>query len=249
MLLRRAVAAAEQAADADPTSLAIALNGLGLVCKDLAKYDEARAAYRRALDLFGECDPPNDDWIATIYHNLGGIEHAAGKYEDGEPFARRGLDLRRRIGAEDESVAADMAALAAILDARGNTDEAESLYREALAVFERDGATNAGEIAVNLNGLGALLAKRGRIDEAESLIARAVELKEGVLGARHPDVAVSLNNLGYVYRRRGDLSRAIATYGRAVEIFEAALGSEHPKTVACRANHARCAARSLETKA
>lgn len=241
-LARQAVASAEQAHALDPKRLAAALNGLGLVCKDLAKYNEARAAYRQALTLLEGAPGFNDDWIATIYHNLGGIEHASGNYAEGEPLARRGLAIRRQSGGDAESVAADMVALAAILDALGKEEEAEAMYVDALSIFEGATPANAGEIAVTLNGLGALHAKRGAYEEAEALLTRAVSLKEVHLGARHPDVAVTLNNLGFVYKRRGDVTRAATTYLAAVDILEQALGAKHPKAIACRANYVRCVA-------
>jgi len=241
-LLRQAVVLAEQADPLDARRLAVALNGLGLVCKDLAKHNEARAAYRRALALLEQAPGSHDDWIATIYHNLGGIEHASGNYAQGEPLARRGLAIRRALGGDAEAVAADMAALAAILDAQQQHDEAEQLYVDALQVFEREPQANAGDIAVTLNGLGALYAKRGALEEAEALLTRAVSLREETLGPRHADVAVTLNNLGMVYKRRGHYERTTTTYLAAVEILEQTLGAQHPKTIACRMNYARCVA-------
>jgi hypothetical protein len=38
----------------------------------------ARALYRRALWLIERAGRPHPDHIATLNHNLGGIEHAAG---------------------------------------------------------------------------------------------------------------------------------------------------------------------------
>ena len=241
-LLRAAVAMAEDATPRDALRLAAALNGVGLLCKDLARYDEARAVYRRALSLLKEAPGFHDDWIATIYHNLGGIEHASGNFAEGEPFARKGLAIRRQLDGADEALAADMAALAAILDGQQNQDEAESLYLDALRIYERSPEGNAGELAVTLNGLGALYATRGSLEQAETILTRALSLKKETLGPRHPDVAVTLNNLALVYKRQGDFTRAATLYRDAVDILEHLLGAEHPKTVVCRENYTRCVA-------
>jgi uncharacterized protein HemY len=50
-------------------------------------------------------------------------------------------------------VAADVAVLAAILEAQGQDDEAEALYRRALSIFERVYGPDHSELAVTCNYL------------------------------------------------------------------------------------------------
>jgi hypothetical protein len=60
--------------------------------------------------------PNATSFLADLYHNLGGLEHARGHFRRGEQFARKGLQLRRRVASCGSlPVAVDMAALAAIL--------------------------------------------------------------------------------------------------------------------------------------
>ncbi|HEY6826827.1 MAG TPA: tetratricopeptide repeat protein, partial [Gemmatimonadaceae bacterium] len=211
------------------------LNAQGLRCKELAQYDEGRACYERALAILEQSPTYRDGDIATLYHNLGGIEHARRDFAAAEPFARRGLALRRVLG-DDEAIAADSVALAAILDGQQKFDEAEALYREALVVLEGSPDRNAAEIAVALNNLGAQYVARGRTSEALTLLTRSRRLKCIYLGEDHPDVAVTLNNLAEARRRAGEFAEAQPLYRRAIEIFEDSLGAEHPKTAACRRN-------------
>ncbi len=99
-----------QVARAEPVlrDAVIALNTLGLLYKELARYDEARVLYRRALSLLTSLPDPSSDDIATLYHNLGGIEHAAGDHAAGEPLARQGLAIRTSgPGSDPRLVAAD----------------------------------------------------------------------------------------------------------------------------------------------
>jgi tetratricopeptide (TPR) repeat protein len=251
-LLREALAVAETEFPHDGQKVTGALNSLGLLCKDLAKYDEARALYERALAIMegGEPLDSNRHEIACLYHNLGGIEHARRNYVQGEVFARKGIEIRKENGVGDEkALAADMVALAAILDGQQKFDEAEPLYIDALRILERSPEHNAGEIAVALNDLGALYAQRGLSDRAEHLLTRAVDLKRQTIGEHHPDVAVTLNNLAIVHKRRGEFERAVSLYENALGIFEEVLGSEHPKTLACRRNYERCAAEAAERRA
>src|SRR6476620_10697712 len=57
-----------------------------------------------------------------VLHNLAGLDHARGRYAEAEPVARRGLEIRHRSG-DSGGVAADAAALAAILEALGRGEE------------------------------------------------------------------------------------------------------------------------------
>ena len=241
-LLRAALALTERLFPDDSDRIVAALNALGLVCKDLAKYDEGRAAYTRALALLESAPSPHPDRIATLYHNLGGMEHARGDYGAGEPLARKGLDIRRRIAHDDDpELAADLVALAAILDGQRKFDEAESLYSEALRILEAAPDGNAAELGVAFNDLGAQCARRGELHRAEKLLVRAIEVKTRRLGTRHPDVGVTLNNLAFVHERTG-AAAARGEYRGALDILEHALGPGHPKSVACRRNYERCLA-------
>lgn len=240
-LLREALAIAEDDSPPERRKLTEALNTLGILCKDLAKYDEAFTLYSRALWLAEQAESVDEHEVATLYHNLGGIEHARRNYAAGEPLARKGLEIRRRLADGSETaLAQDMVALAAILDGQQKFDESEGLYVDALQILDREPEANAGEIAVALNDLGAHYAQRDQIDRANDLLTRAAELKTKTLGPRHPDVGVTLNNLAIVHKRRGDFARATALYRDAVGIFEEALGPDHPKALACRRNLARC---------
>lgn len=236
-LLRRAVALADspsRESDSERT-LPNALNTLGMLCKDLARYDEARSLYERALAIVEQSPVRTDHDIAALFHNLGGIEHARRDFVAAEPLARRGVALRRGLG-DSDALGADLIALAAILDGQRKFNEAEAVYLEGLALLERNPERNAGEIAVALNNLGAQYLLRDRVAEGLQLLAGAERLKRQSLGPHHPDLAVTLNNLAEARKFRGELAAAHHLYREAVDILEGALGSEHPKTAACRRN-------------
>ena len=240
--LRAPLAAAEQAPSPESRALVEALNALGLLCKDLGRYDEARGHYERALALLEGAGTADPDDIVILHHNLGGIEHARGDYAAGEVFARRGLAIRTSFDNGDPFlIAADKVALAAILDGLTRYPEAERLYVEAVAVFERTPGEHDVELGVALNDLGAQYARRGRLGQAKALLTRAVDLKRRALGPRHPDTAVTLNNLAITCKRAGELSRAATLAAEALEILDEALPADHPRLAVCRANAVGCA--------
>jgi tetratricopeptide (TPR) repeat protein len=199
--LRAAVARAE-VAEAQ-AGLIDALNELGLWCKAVGRYDEAAEHYERARALLGDRDRADPDDLATLYHNLAGVEHARGAFAVGEAIARRGLAIRLagpRPGAL--GVAADLIALAGLVDGQERWEEAETLYLTGLALLASLHKEPTLEVAVGLSGLGSQYVLRGRWEEALRLLQRAAWLKRRVLGPAHPDLALTVHNLAVACERR-----------------------------------------------
>jgi tetratricopeptide (TPR) repeat protein len=218
----------------DP-DVASVLNNMGVLRKAQGRYGEAARLYRRALPLLRA--RRDRLALATLYHNLGGIEHARGRYAAGEPHARRSVALREAaLGPGHVAVAADVAALAAIVEGRGRLAEAARLYDRALRVFRRKLGEESTEVALNLSSLATLRQQQGRSAEAGRLFARALPLQEQLYGRGHPEVGMTVHNLAYHERAGGRLARSASLYGRALRIFERTLGRAHPHTRLCAAN-------------
>jgi tetratricopeptide (TPR) repeat protein len=198
-LYRGALELAESEAESDVETdssdgddLVAVLCGLGIVYKDAGRFDEAEALYRRALTIAS----PRGFAAASLWHNLAGLDHARGRYAEGEPAARRSVALRiAAVGPRHPSVAADQAALASLLAGQGKHDEAEALYRKALTVFEHVYPSNSYEIAVTCNDLGVLMATRADVERAAGFLQRALRIKQTILGADHAEVALTRRNL------------------------------------------------------
>ena len=234
--LREAIAIGEASLGGEDEDVVTAVNSLAVLFKYNGRFDDAAALYARAL--WAAEAGANDESLATLLHNIGGLEHARGNYAAGEAPARRSVELRERaLGPDHPHVAADLAALAAIVDGQGRHDEAEGMYERALGIFERTYGPDHYEIAVNLNNLAGVRHAQGRTADAESLYRRALAIKEALLGNDHPDVALSLNNLALLLEGER-AAEAGPLYQRALEIFVSRLDARHPKVIACAKNYA-----------
>ena len=118
--------------------------------------------------------------------------------------------------------------LASWLENRAEYDEAELLYRQALAILEKALGPEHPNVATILNNLAGLYHAQGRYGQAEPLYQRALAIRKKVPGPDHPDVATGLNNLAELYRVQGRYTQAELLLRRAFAILERALGSEHP---------------------
>ena len=217
------------------------LNQIGVLYKYWGRFEEAEPLYFRALALARAAK--DQAAIATLQHNLGGLYHARGAYEQAEMYARAAVAIRIGLrGANELEVAADEAALAAILDAESKTVEAEQLLRRALETFERRLGSGHYEVAATLNNLAAVLGRSGALDAAEPLYRRALAIKRRLLSNEHPEVAVILNNLAVLELERGTRAEALALVRRAQRIAAASLPTAHPTRQACEANVEKIAA-------
>ncbi|MGI8633465.1 MAG: tetratricopeptide repeat protein [Solirubrobacterales bacterium] len=240
-LFRRALELGESTFGDHSIEVAGICNDLAITFKFSGRFADAKPLYRRALGIlsaaYGTEEHPD---AASIYHNLGGLAHAAGDYAAAEAPAQRAVEIREAtLGADHVHSAADRSALGSILDALGRTEEAEPLFRQALAAFERHYGADHYEVAVVLNNLGAIERRRGNLDEAESLYRRALAIKERLLGEDSPETGFTLNNLALVCRATGRPGEADALYRRALHTFEQGLEPTHPATAKARANLAR----------
>lgn len=92
--------------------------------------------------------------------------------------------------ARDElEAAADRAALAAILEARGRNREAREALRDALATLEAVLGPDHYEVGLTLSELGDLHMSARRFRDADIALTRATTIFERILGTAHPTAA------------------------------------------------------------
>lgn len=201
----------------------MARNNLGVLYKYTGQFDRAETLYRAALQGAEGTE------LATLYHNLGGLEHARGRFAEGESWARKAWVLRKSLlGPEEPATLADEAALAGVLDGLERYDESEQIYHHVLGKFEEIYGPNHYEIAVNLHNLAGVQCARRRLEEAELTYRRALVLKENLLGSDHPDTALTAHNLGVLLMDMGRNHEAAGLIEDALQVFEATLSPDHP---------------------
>jgi tetratricopeptide (TPR) repeat protein len=223
-----------------PTYNHLALwNELGIVYKYLGKFKSAQKFYGIALQHSSSCLTGRDryDFLANLYHNLGGLEHSRGQFSRGEPYARKSLQFRARAaGASSIAVAADRAALAAILDGLRKFNESQKLYRKALKTYRRVYGKSHREIALILNNLAAVYQAAGQPSRAETHYRASLAMKRQKLGKAHPDVAITMNNLAMLYASLGREPEARLWFEKALKLLRNSLGKSHPNTLAVKRN-------------
>jgi tetratricopeptide (TPR) repeat protein len=208
--------------------LGIALNNLGLLYFETARYSAAEPLFRRAIPILEKVKGRDHLSTARTLSNLAKVYRKQGKYLESKKLLERVVLIRRQeLGALHPDLARSLDTLAAVSSDLRQFDRAERLSREALAIWEVVG-TDQVEAAACLNNLAQLLARSKRYGEAKTLHLRALSTKEKRLGPDHPQVAQSLNNLAALCRAMGDPVQARAFCRRGLEIREKSMGPDHP---------------------
>ncbi|WP_165952345.1 tetratricopeptide repeat protein [Kribbella albertanoniae] len=230
----RALALAEQGPTVDPLQLVPLLNDIGVIGKYRGDFDEAESAYRRALRIVNEREDGQVELRASLLHNIAGLAHARGDAVAAESVAREGIALRERSAATNPlDLAADRAALAAILVDLHQTDEAHELLADVIAVFERRYGPEHYEVAVALHNLGSLEHRAGDFQSAAANLDRSAEIKRLALRPDHPDLAITLHNLACAQTELGLVSQAITSLREAITLLTDVVATDHPTLKSC----------------
>jgi CHAT domain-containing protein/Tfp pilus assembly protein PilF len=152
---------------------------------------------------------------------------SAGKYSEALPLAQAMVSNLEKSG-DSRDLATALNNLAQIQADQGHDDEAEPLYKRAIALMEKGGGLDSVEIAPVLNNLAALDQRQSRYAEAEPLFRRALAIREKALPREHPDVGQSLNNLATFDVKQEHYAEAEPLFQRALAIYQKAGGPEHP---------------------
>jgi tetratricopeptide (TPR) repeat protein len=116
----------------------------------------------------------------------------------------------------------------------GQADEVETLFRQALALFERTEGVDHPDVAAVLGNLGAVYKERCDYAAAARCYERAVTIVEAFLDTGDDELAQlrlhAWRNWGRLLRRQGQYSQAAAVIRRALTFAEQRFGAESLET-------------------
>jgi tetratricopeptide (TPR) repeat protein len=182
----------------------------GLVHYNRGELADARAAFERALELFGDGVE-----VAGVLTGLGNVDRAAGELESAlARHTRAGEIDRARFGDRHPAVARSLHNQAGALRLLGRAGEALERYRASLAIKIAALGAAHSEVALTRNSIALIHIERGELDRAVAELEAALAIYEE---RGSPERAVVLRNLGLVAERRGDRGAARERFAAALE--------------------------------
>ena len=190
---------------------------LALVAADEAKKASKTSDAIKALELAGNSADARIEYARALQHF-----RAAAQLTD-----------RKRNSLE---WAGQQWKIANVLYEQGSYFEAETIYRETLAEYQRVRGEGDEDILSLRNNLANTLSDQGKYAEAETQHREVIELKEKVLGPENPNTLSSRNNLATVILSQGKYTEAQTQFQEVIKLREKVLGSKHPDTLGSRIN-------------
>jgi tetratricopeptide (TPR) repeat protein len=175
-LLRDGRAIRERLSDPNSQELVSSLNDAGMVMALDGRIEESRLLFERALAIADRKQDPMHPARGTLLQNLGEILLAQGKPDAAERFREAAMVFGKAAGATHPRMAAVLNSWAMSLAVQGQVEEAESLYRRAIRIYESQKDRLSSDRAVPLHNYGLLLLNQGRTAEAGDRLDEALAL-------------------------------------------------------------------------
>lgn len=209
---------------------------LGTIYMGLGRFDRADSLLSTAYAAVSTQRPEDDAEIVLTRVALAMLRAEQQRFAEAESLARGARQLAdARLPRRDARRATAAAALGAVLDARGEHEEATSVLREAVrlrATTDSD-STDIFDTWTLLANNQFYLGRQSACDSINQLVLAATRRQ---FGSRHPNVADDLTNIAYVLRSEGQYARAESLFHEALDITRGWYGSESPKTADCLTN-------------
>jgi tetratricopeptide (TPR) repeat protein len=204
------------------------LSNLGVILEAQSNFEEAESWLRQSLNLRQQLFGLNAEVTADSQVELAHVYRRQGRLPEAEDLYRTAIATYRDDPAA-KNLPVALHNLGQILFERQNTKEAERLFREAIAIWEKQVGPEHTNVAAGLTSLGILLTSKNRLSEAESALRRASEIDGKHLSPNNPKIAYDRENLAAVESGRKHYTEAQALLEQARTSLENCLPANHPE--------------------
>ncbi len=189
--------------------VAASLEELATVERFIGRFARAEALYRESLALRLSIHGKRHKEVADVKNALALALASWGRTEEAVTLLREVVDLNEELSGKSTEWATMASNLAVQLTDRGQYQEAEALFSEALAVRIRDLGDQHPLVGQTILTLGRLYRGQGRLDRAEVFFTRAAVFGES-LPSGHRARAYPALALASLLIERGEGSEAEA---------------------------------------
>ncbi len=170
------------------------LVSLGTIYRNLGRHGAADSLLNRALPLADSLTDDREDARGRVRYVLATVLHAAGRVNEADTLGRQATGIWRRAGVADSVLAVSVGGQAVVARSLYRFDEADSLFREALALATR-GKASRDVLSGLWNDLGLMRTDLGQYRTALEALRQAYDLSRH-LPDDDPGRVTTLANMG-----------------------------------------------------
>jgi tetratricopeptide (TPR) repeat protein len=211
--------------------LANSLYGLGTLLAQAGRNADGEKNLRAALVLqqaiYGNSNPA----LARTLQDLALAVADDGNLNVAIPMMQKAVAMQRQLRGNQPhpDLAEVLNDMGVLLWQRGDSDEAEKFYREALAMNRVLLGEKHPLIASDLENVAMVLSDKGDLVGAEALYRQSLQMRRELQGANHPDVGRTLLNLASLQYDRGNTAEALTNMREVLAIYRKAYASDNPE--------------------
>jgi tetratricopeptide (TPR) repeat protein len=204
---------------------ATALNMLGIVEKNLSKYDAAVAHFEAALKIRKNLLGNNHVEVAGVCVNLSGVFRQLGRLDEALAMCSSALEIYNKASGDNQKdIAISHQNMGNMLRLQRKPGEAMEHLSTGLAITLRTEGETAGAADFLVN-IGIVLVVQRKLDEAMEKFVSAMRIFERV--KIDTAIALCLHNIGAVLKEQGKLDEALEHARKALAIRRSKLSIEH----------------------
>ncbi len=217
-LVRSGEAMREHLRETDRPELAWSLNDAGLLMASEGRLVEAQLLFERALAMLEKHYELMHPARGTVLQNLGEVLWLRQDPVAADRYREAALVFATVAGGTHPRLAAVLNAWATQQASQGKPEEAETLYRRVIGIYEAQGERYPLDLVAPLHNLALLQLSRHQVDEAGRLLDRA----RGLLRKNHetgsPRALLVLRALARQRQAAGNAEEAVRYEKQAAEL-------------------------------
>ncbi|HVW98984.1 MAG TPA: tetratricopeptide repeat protein, partial [Candidatus Babeliaceae bacterium] len=239
----RVALAGENSNDPD---IAESSNNLGLILKDLGRYEEALVYLEKAFTIWNSLFGPNHTLVALSLFNSGGVHKAIGKIHRNVEEIKKGLALYQKgletwvtlyrgdphpyIAKANQNIGSAHQEIGTIQKNRDKIQTGLDFYQIALTLSQDIYKETPAhpDIAEIYNNMGSAYEALGQREDALTFFQQAINIWLNLYGPIHLNIGVGYNNMGWAYQGMGNFKKALEFYEKGWNILVKFYDTSHP---------------------
>ncbi|MCF7809977.1 tetratricopeptide repeat protein [bacterium] len=182
------------------------------------KFPRSKPYFERALELRQKKLGMNDTLVIEDRNNLVELYYILGDTAKVESLGTIASDISKEVlGVDNLELARLYRIMAKTCHEEGRFHQADSLYRSALTILEKQHVDDQDDYIDILSEIAILYHESGQYAEADSLYCLSLDLHENLVGSGSPDLVSTLTNLANLKNETGDFVAAESLYTRALK--------------------------------